>query len=201
MKTPIRSQATRDRILAEAKRLFGDGGYERTTIRTVAAAADIHPSMVMRYFGSKDGLFAAAAEFDLRLPDLTQVPPMERGPALVRHFLDRWEGQGSGGDLPALLRLAATHEPARARMLDVFRCQVLPAIAGITSPGGAAERAALIGTQLIGLAFARYVLKLPPIVALDPQTIEKRIGAVVQVHLDAGPEAAPSPASHLSGPS
>ena len=187
MKKPIRSQATRDRILAEARKLFGGGGYERTTIRAVAAAADIHPSMVMRYFGSKEGLFTAAAEFDLRLPDLARVRPGERGAALVRHFLDRWEGAGSGDDLPALLRLAATHEPARARMLEVFRGQVIPAIAGVTSPAGAAERAALIGTQLIGLAFARYVLKLPPIVSLGPQAIEERIGAVVQAHLDAGP--------------
>ncbi|HEX4767817.1 MAG TPA: TetR family transcriptional regulator [Lichenihabitans sp.] len=185
MEKPIRSQATRDRILAEAKRLFGEGGYDRTTIRAVATAADIHPSMVMRYFGSKEGLFAAAADFDLRLPDLRRVPPGERGRALVRHFLDRWEGAGSGGDLPALLRLAATHEPARARMLDVFRHQVVPAIAVITSPAGAAERAALIGTQLIGLAFARYVLKLPPIVALDPRDIEDNVGKVVQAHLDA----------------
>ncbi len=190
MEKPIRSQATRDRILAEAKRLFGGGGYERTTIRAVAAAADIHPSMVMRYFGSKEGLFTAAADFDLRLPDLGCVPPGERGRALVRHFLDLWEGTSSGGDLPALLRLAATYEPARARMLDIFRRQVVPAIAGITSAAGAAERAALIGTQLIGLAFARYVLRLPPIVALDPERIEERIGAVVQAHLDAAPQPA-----------
>jgi hypothetical protein len=51
-------------------------GYERTTIRQVATDANIDPSMVMRYYGSKDGLFAAAVD-DLELPDLSAVPTDE----------------------------------------------------------------------------------------------------------------------------
>jgi AcrR family transcriptional regulator len=89
MKKPLRSQPTRDGILEAARRLFGEEGYDRTTIRSIAAAADIHPSMVMRYYGSKEGLFAAAATFDLELPDLSKVPKRDMGTTLVRHFLNR----------------------------------------------------------------------------------------------------------------
>ena len=66
-----RSDRTRAAILAAARERFAADGYERATIRAIAADAAIDPAMVMRYFGNKEKLFAAAAEFDLRLPDLS----------------------------------------------------------------------------------------------------------------------------------
>ncbi|MFE3731506.1 helix-turn-helix domain-containing protein, partial [Nocardia sp. NPDC059154] len=52
---------TEARILAAAGRLFAESGYDRTTIRAVAAEADTDPALVMRYFGSKENLFAQVA--------------------------------------------------------------------------------------------------------------------------------------------
>ena len=88
---PTKSDRTRAAILAAARELFAAQGYERTTVRDVAAKAEIDPAMVIRYFGSKDGLFARAAVFDLRLPDLGAIERAELGPVLVGHFLDVWE--------------------------------------------------------------------------------------------------------------
>jgi AcrR family transcriptional regulator len=63
-------------------------GIERTTIRGGARAADMHRSMVIRYFRSKERLFAAAVTFDLRLPpNFGQTPRSKLGFALVQHFL------------------------------------------------------------------------------------------------------------------
>jgi len=73
---PRRSDATRAAILAAARERFAADGYERATIRAIAETAGIDPAMVMRYYGSKEKLFATAADFDLRLPDA--VDP--RGP-------------------------------------------------------------------------------------------------------------------------
>ena len=121
--------------------------------------------MVMRYFGNKEGLFAAAADFDLRLPDLGAVPRDALGAALVSHFLDRWEGDET---LMALLRTASTNEAAAERMQAIFATQMAPLIARLSGDprAGAAARAGLIATQILGLALCRYVLKLPPVVAL-----------------------------------
>ncbi|MBP0651818.1 TetR/AcrR family transcriptional regulator, partial [Mycobacterium tuberculosis] len=69
-----RSQPTRDRILKAARTLFAELGYEKTTIRAIAAAADINVSMVIRYYGSKEELFVAAARFDKPFTRLTDVP-------------------------------------------------------------------------------------------------------------------------------
>src|SRR2546430_12179062 len=117
---------TKARILASARKHFAASGYERATIRAIAAGARIDPAMVMRYYGNKEGLFAAAAEFDLRLPDLSALPRKDIGAALVEHFLDRWEGDEA---LMALLRTAVTNEAAAARMQAIFATQLAPLIA------------------------------------------------------------------------
>src|SRR3954468_13103455 len=89
--TPRRSDATKAAILAAAREHFGKCGYQAATSRPIAASANIDPAMVMRYYGNKEGLFAAAADFDLRLPDLQGVPSDDVGTVLVEHFLERWE--------------------------------------------------------------------------------------------------------------
>jgi AcrR family transcriptional regulator len=61
-----RSEGTRRAILSAAQAMFAARGYEQTTIRAVAAQADVDASMVMRYFQSKAGLFTAAVTTDLR---------------------------------------------------------------------------------------------------------------------------------------
>ena len=177
-----RSDATKATILAAARAQFAAVGYQATTIRAVATAADIDPAMVMRYFGTKEGLFAAAADFDLRLPDLGAVPRDALGAALVSHFLDRWEGDET---LMALLRTASTNETAAARMQALFSTQMAPLIARLSGDtrAGAAARAGLIATQILGLALCRYVLRLPPVVALKRPEIVRRIGATVQSYL------------------
>src|SRR2546430_17318911 len=104
---------TKARILASARKHFAASGYERATIRAIAADAAIDPALVMRYYGNKEGLFAAAAEFDLRLPDLAGLPTARVGAAEVDHFLARWESDDS---LQALLRAAAPNPGAAAPM-------------------------------------------------------------------------------------
>src|SRR5438477_10923349 len=122
--TGRRSETTKAAILAAARQHFAASGYERATIRIIAADAGIDPAMVMRYFGNKEKLFAAAAEFDLRLPDLTAIPRSELGSTLVRHVMDRWENDET---LMALLRAAVTNEVAAQRAREIFAGQLGPA--------------------------------------------------------------------------
>lgn len=181
---PRRSDATRAAILAAAREQFAAGGYQAATIRGIAAAAGIDPALVMRYYGNKEGLFAAAAEFDLRLPDLAALPREAVGAAMVAHFLDRWEGDDT---LMALLRTAVTHEAAAARMQAIFAAQVAPRVAQLCAGqprAVVAARAGLIASQVLGLALCRYVLKLPPVVGIRRDELVRRVGATVQAYLD-----------------
>lgn len=171
MTTRRTSDTTKTAILRAARERFAAQGYERTTIRAVAADAEIDPSMVMRYFGSKEGLFDAALTVDLRMPDLSAVPAGELPAALVRHFVARWEGDPADDALLVLLRSAVTNERAAARMREVFATQVAPALAAALGPERAARVAGPVAAQLLGLALTRYLLRLPAIVNLPPEAL------------------------------
>jgi AcrR family transcriptional regulator len=179
--TGRRSDATRAAILLAARERFASDGYERATIRAIAADARIDPSMVMRYYGNKEKLFAAAAEFDLHLPDVSAIPVEELGIRLARHFLDRWEGDDT---LTALLRAAATNEAAAVRMRELFGGQLLPAVAAACSdPAEAPRRVGLVATQMIGLAMCRFVLRVPPVVAMTADEAAAWVGPTIQRYL------------------
>jgi TetR/AcrR family transcriptional regulator, cholesterol catabolism regulator len=76
--TLTRSQAARrQRVIAAAMKLAGEGGYDAVQMRDVAASADVALGTIYRYFSSKDHLLAAAlvewsrdfqVEFALRPP-------------------------------------------------------------------------------------------------------------------------------------
>jgi len=167
-------------ILAAARQRFAESGFERATIRAIAADANIDPSMVMRYFGSKDQLFAAAADFDLELPDLSDVDTDQLGVRLVAHFLDRWERDEA---LVVLLRSGTTNDEAAQRMRKIFSSQLGPVVARI-NPTDAPRRAGLVATQVLGLALCRYVLRLPPVVAMSRDEVVVALGPTVQRYLE-----------------
>lgn len=174
---PRRSDATRAAILAAARERFAADGYERATIRAIARDADIDPSMVMRYYGNKAGLFAAASAFQVQLPDLRGLPAEELGPAVVHRFLEMWE---SDETLTALLRVGATNEAGAERMRGIWGEQVKPLVAAVCpDPAEAAERAALLSSQILGLALTRYVLRLPPAVEMAPERLAAWYGPVI----------------------
>ena len=181
---PLRSDATRARILEAAREAFATLGYERATVRRIAEMASIHPSMVMRYYTSKEGLFAASSQFDLKLPDLSTAAPGKVGELIVKTFLDRWESLGPAGDLPALLRLSVTHPEGREKAMAVFTEQVRPALAKVIGSRESSHATALIATQLVGIAFLRYVLRLPVVVALKRQDIVEHVGETIQRYIN-----------------
>lgn len=178
-----KSDATRARIVEAARERFRKEGFERTTIRKVAGDAGIDPSMVMRYFESKRGLFDAAMTVELRIPDLSRHPRDKLGEAIITHFLKRWE-EPDADSLQLLLRSSASNEEAAERLRGVFRDQIVALVGHLRgSETDAREVASLIATQTVGLAYTRYVLKLPPLVAMPHETIIKVIGATIQRYL------------------
>jgi AcrR family transcriptional regulator len=175
-----KSAATRAAILAAARQSFAERGYDHTTIRDVAAKAGIDPAMVIRYFKNKDELFARAVAIDLKLPDLSTIDPSRIGETLIRHFLVIWEGENRHRGLPLLLRSAASNAYAANKLREVFAGQVMPALLRAGGPDGAAARAGLVSSQMLGLALCRYILKLPPVVQMSHDEIVRNIGRTIQ---------------------
>lgn len=182
-RSPRRSDATRNAILTAARERFASDGYERATIRAIAKDAGIDPSMVMRYYGSKEGLFATVLDVDLRMQQPDGLEPDEVGRVLVGHFLDLWE---QNEVLTVLLRVGVTHPAGAERMQGVFRDQVLPvALRFCPDPEQAPARAALAASQMLGMALARYVLRFESATALRREEIVAWLGPTIQRYLTA----------------
>jgi AcrR family transcriptional regulator len=179
-----RSEATRRTILDAARHAFAARGYEQTTIRAVAGQAGIDASMVMRYFGSKAGLFAAAATIDLDPPDLASASPRRRGEVLVRHFVARWERDPSEDMLVFLLRTAVTDNSVAAQLQMTFDRVVVGPLVALEYPE-AERRAALIGSQLMGLGLCRYILRLEPVASLSSDDVVAGVAPTIQRYLTA----------------
>ena len=175
--------ATRAAILDAARARFGTNGYERTTMRAVASDVGVDPALVVRYFTNKESLFAEAAEFELHLPDLRDVPVRDFATVLMPRFFAVWENDGAF--LP-LLRAAASSPRAAEAMLQVFARQVAPALAAVAADH-ADERAALVGSQVLGLAFSRYVLRVPPLADMTHEQLMRWVGPVLEYYLTTEP--------------
>jgi AcrR family transcriptional regulator len=179
-----RSEPTRAAILAGARRLLAEKGYEGTTIRAVAAEAGIDASMVMRYYTNKAGLFNAAVDLDLQFPDTSDWPREELGERLARHFVARWEGELADELIRLLLRSAVTNAAALEQLRAVFGGQVLRAVREVAGDGPeTSRRASMLATQVLGVALCRYVLELPPVVAMDADTLASMMAPVIQHYL------------------
>lgn len=175
---------TRADILAAARERFGSEGYDRTTLRAVAADVGVDAALVIRYFGSKQDLFAAAADFSIDLPDLSDVEPDHLAEALLPRFFAVWEYDGT---FLALLRSAMTSPTAADTMRKVFATQVAPALRTVT-PDNHLERAGLLGAFVIGLAVTRYVLANPAVTRLSHEALVEWTRPVIkQILVDPAP--------------
>lgn len=170
---------TRASILAAARIRFAAGGFDRTTIRSVATDAAVDPALVMHYFGNKAGLFAAAAELTLRLPDLSDVPPDRWADALVPVFIEVWNPDGP---FLGLVRAAASNPVAATALLTVFTDQVAPTLARVALDRPM-QRAALVGSTMLGIAVFRYIIAAPPLVAMADDELARWLRPVITHYL------------------
>lgn len=153
-------EVTKRAILEAARKTFGEAGFEGATIRGIATSAGVDPALVHHHFGTKQDLFAKAHELPANPADMiaqvTNSPPDEIAGVLARLYLGVLTAPGS----PAisLIRAAATNEAA-ARMLREYIGSVLLDNAHLlTDLPDARLRVALLGAQMVGLAFGRSVI-------------------------------------------
>lgn len=178
-----RSDVTRAAILAAARERFAADGYERATVRAIAKDAGIDPSMVMRYYGTKEGLFAAVIDVELDFPDPGGIDPDALGVVLVTHFLELWERDTV---LRTLLRVGVTNESGADRLRQVFSTQLVPAARAFGhSPADADRRAALVASQVLGMALVRYVLRFGPAAEMSRADVIAWLAPTLQRYLTA----------------
>jgi AcrR family transcriptional regulator len=155
---PTRAEQRRNteaRILDAAGRLFAEVGYDRTTIRAIAAEANIDPGLVMRYFGSKENLFDRVAEFGQDEP-ITGTP--EQAAELLLTSLSQKLADEPVTALAAI-RSMFTHMDAADEIRSAMIAQQRQAAQHLADDD-AVLRAGLIGALTIGAVIGRYLIQL-----------------------------------------
>ena len=177
---------TRQRILASARRLFAQRGYERASMRVIARDADVDPSLIVHYFGSKQGLLEQCLHLPVDprivLSDVAKAPPEQRGELMVRALVAAWEQPELQQHLLGMLRTGTSHDIARESLQRSLHDAVQPVVASLVIDDPE-RRSALVISQIAGLAITRYFLRIPEVVALSPDEIIAAVGPTVQRYL------------------
>lgn len=178
---------SRDRIIAAAVDEFGERGYDASTIRSIAARADVDSALVHHYFGTKADLFAEAVGIPLR-PDI-DVPAIIAGPRdavgerLVRYVLEAFEQPDIRRRGVMLIRTAIGSRLSTPLLAGFLARELIGKIAKALGVADADLRATLVASQIAGLLLTRYVLKLGPIASASVDDIVVRVGPTVQRYL------------------
>ena len=188
----IQPSSTREAILTAARESFLAQGYEGTTIRAVARTAGVDPALVSYYFGSKGDLFGAAVNLRVRASEEIAAAVSgdlrSAGPRLVRLSLTAWDDAADGATFRTLLRWMATDVSAPEAIQAYATEQIAVPMAEALKQSGlpevsARERATLAGSQLVGLAMIRYVLRLDPIASASVEHLVEVVGPTIQHYL------------------
>ena len=176
---------TRNEIIQAAKQVFAEEGYDGTSLRAVARAAGVDPALVHHYFDGKADLFvsAMALPFDPREVKEHAEGPGQPGPETVEGFLTMWDkAEGTGSSFTSCLAAMASSPNVADAMREfvserVWRAR--PPVEG-ESEAMAKRRTAMISSQLMGLAFIRYVLRVPPVSTASPKEIGRWAGPTLR---------------------
>ncbi|MDT5065802.1 MAG: hypothetical protein QOK02_1957 [Mycobacterium sp.] len=178
---------TRDVILGAARRLFADTGYDKTSVRDVAAAAGVDPAMIRHYFGSKVELFRATMGWPFEPADIaariTAGDRADIGERLTRVFFEAWEQPDSRAPLLAILRGAATHEESANLVRQFIQGHVYAHIATALGTPDAELRIDLAMSQLLGIAYLRHILRVEPVASTPVDELIERLAPIVARHL------------------
>jgi AcrR family transcriptional regulator len=196
---PVGRSDTRQEILTAAGELFAERGFERTTMRAVAARADVDPALIHHFFVNKEGLLAAALVLPVDPGALLaglDKDPEHAGEALVGRLLKVWEEDPeTRRRLLGLLRVGLSHETAAAALRDLLGRTILSALSRVVAQDHRSLRAALVGSQMGGLLLGRYVLGIPGVRDATPRQLVVAIGPVVQHYLTGPVGGVEAPAS------
>jgi AcrR family transcriptional regulator len=174
---------TRETIIDAARAEFLEHGYTATTIRSVARRAEVDPALIYHYFTDKPTLYAST----LNLPaDPRQIMNDVRSAAtsvggrLVAGFLAQWEsGPGRPGQSFVNLVQAMSSSPEAARSLREFLMERV-----WTQLADADEairwRTVLVSSELMGLAWSRYIVRMEPLASASLEEVAERAGPALE---------------------
>lgn len=180
------NSGSRGQILRVARQQFAAAGFERTTIRGIAREARVDPALVHHFFGTKDALFAATME--LPVDPATAIPQLlvdgieGLGERVLRFYLELWESDTADAML-TVLRSAVSQERAAELLRGFLGREVIGRIARELNQDAPELRATLVGSQLVGVAMVRYIIRVEPLCSAPVEQVVSAMAPTIQRYL------------------
>lgn len=203
---------TRARIVEAARVAFVRDGFSGSSVRRIAADAGVDPALVYHYFPDKADLFVETMQLPLDPREVAQKSGHGEdahghgpghgpdgqgldGTQLVENFLAQWEADGDGRGSPSFVAMAQalassleTADAMREFLLDRLRMPPLPG----EDESQQARRHSLIASQLLGLAWARYVMRFEPMASAPRAEVARWVGPTLERYARGSVTASPT---------
>jgi AcrR family transcriptional regulator len=177
---------TREAIAEAARRQFAELGYDRATLRGIAGEAGVDAALVVRFHGSKEALFREVMALPPAIAEaiagLADGPRATVGRRLAEAIVGMLEDPRSRSVVLGRIRSASSHPDAAALVRETVTRDVGRLVAALTDDEPA-TRAALVGSQIVGLALARHVVRVEPLASLPAADVIDHIAPVFQHYL------------------
>lgn len=178
---------TRSRILDSARVRFARNGYDKVTVRAVAADAGVDAALIHHYFGTKKQLFIASIQLPVDPEQIVRrvrdAPTDEMGTVLAGLILNLWESPQRHAFI-ALFRSAMAGDEIdliRNFFLQVVLHEIAPRV---DEPAGSGPvRVQLVVSQLMGVLAARHILELDAIARVPVADLVDMIAPTLQRYL------------------
>jgi AcrR family transcriptional regulator len=177
------AEATKADILRAARAAFAASSYDSVGVRDIATLAGVNAALVIRYFGSKEKLFAKAVTQAFNLNELLTVNRKELGVLLTQYILQKRDREGSLEPLLALLRSSSSEQGSNL-MRQLLDGQFIRPLAKWLGGKQAELRASLIAATMLGLVLTRDVLKSEKLEKSEIEPIVKLVAPVLQGYVD-----------------
>jgi AcrR family transcriptional regulator len=177
---------TREAIAEAARLQFAALGSDRATLRGIAREAGVDAALVVRFYGSKDELFRevmalppAVAE---AISSLADGPTATIGRRLATVIVGALEDPRSRPVVLGRIRSAASHPDAADLLRETLTRDVGRLVAAVTDDEPQ-TRAVLVGSQVVGLALARHIVRFEPLASMPAADVIDYIAPTLQHYI------------------
>jgi AcrR family transcriptional regulator len=172
---------TRASLREHALRLFGEQGYQATTVEQIAAAAEVSPSTFFRYFPTKEDL-VLQDDMDTRMIEALERQPAGLGPiTAVRAATREVFASYTEADLDLIqqnMALTLSVPEVRARALDEFARTIAVMGEALAKRSGRPTDDLTVRTLAGAIIGVIMSITLPWDGWSDPQNMEETFGRI-----------------------
>lgn len=167
------AEATAERIVLAAQRIFHEKGFDGATTREIAELAGINLTLINRYFGSKLGLFEKAVLPHLDLEPLLHGTPADVAQRLAELYVDT--GPKEGFDAFVVLVRSIASREAGPLLAERLQDHALKPLMNMLEGPNKNARATLIATQLAGLVLRFRIMSQLPMSDVERSELKRML--------------------------